>query len=157
MTTDIQTRLDALKPPPPGTGATAAASASPEDKGPPRSPVADSKSAPPVADARLVLEKTIDLATETHAALADTHRMLAEAKAEIASMHTNLPAAVASAVKQAILPVTTAQRDDIYLVKQQSQQNLALQTDLAGSIKALLWIWGIIGLVVIAAIGRQLL
>ena len=57
----------------------------------------------------------------------------------------------------AILPITAAQRDDIDLVKQQGQQNLALQTDLAGSIKALMWIWGIIGLGVIVAIGRQLL
>jgi hypothetical protein len=103
------------------------------------------------------MEKTIDLATETRAVLTANHRMLAEAKAELASMHANLPAAVASAVKVAVLPITAAQREDLDLVKQQGQQNLVLQTDVAGSLKVLMWIWAIVALGVIAAIGKGFL
>jgi hypothetical protein len=127
-------------------------------------PAAPTTPAPPVAaapkpDPTLIHEKTIDLLKETHAALAENRRILEETKAELHSLQANMPSAVAAVVRQAmqlLISANSGQRQDTDVLKQQTLQGLALHAECAGNLKALFWIWAVIGVAVLVAIGRNL-
>jgi hypothetical protein len=110
-------------------------------------------------DPTLLLEKTIDLVTEVHAVLDANRQILTEVRAELVSIRTNLPTAMAGAVSRAVSPMilsSNAQCQDIDACKQQSGQALDLLDDFGGSLKALFWIWLVVGGAVVALAGSIL-
>ncbi len=107
-----------------------------------------------------MMEKAIDLATATHSTLAETQRVLLDAKSQLAALQANMPGMVAEVVRQSVQPLygaNGAQRDDLGIVKQQSERALVVNTDIADSMKALIWIWAVIAVVAVIMAGRSFL